>query len=214
MKKTLLIALAVSFTMAVYSQSTSLDQAIREGLIQVDSAKTVENLRDAVNSLQRITMAAPDRWEALYHYAYAQITLSFRESDAATRDKILDQAEANINKALELNGDKSELHTLMGLLYQARIVVDGSRGMEYSQKAAEMFGRAMGENPRNPRAQSLMGQNIYYTPEGFGGGCTNAMPNLLAANELFAKEDRSSALMPHWGNKTNLQLIEGCNQQK
>jgi tetratricopeptide (TPR) repeat protein len=214
MKKTLLFALAAFLTTAIYCQSTSLEQAVREGLTKIDSAKTVDNLRDAVNHFQRISMAAPDRWEVLYHYAFAQITLSFRESDAATRDKILDQAEVNINKALELNGDKSELHTLLGLLYQARIRVDASRGMEYSQKAAEMFGRAMSENPQNPRAQFLMGQNIYYTPEGFGGGCANAMPNLTAAQELFAKEDRSSALMPHWGSKTNNQLIESCNHQK
>jgi hypothetical protein len=213
MKKLLVIVFAV-FTVTASFGQPSLEKAINEGLVLMDSAKTIQDVQSVVNRFQRISMAEPDRWEPLYHLAYTQIMLSFWEQNSETRDKILDQAEESINKALEMQGDKSELHALLGFLYQGRIQVDGSRGMTYSMKAKDILEQAMHENADNPRAFFLMAQNIYYTPKAFGGGAENALPIYMAAGEKFTKEAPKTGCGPKWGAKTNARAIEQCNKEK
>jgi len=87
------------------------------------------------------------------------------------------------------------------------------RGMSYSQKAAEILEKAVKENPENPRAQFLLGQNIYYTPKMFGGGSKNALPKFLLAKELFEKETEKSDITPRWGAKSNQRMIDACNKE-
>jgi len=214
MKKLVLITLITLIGVTAYCQTSSLEKAINESLSQLDSAKSVNEVQTAVNQLQRIAMAEPDRWEPLYHLAYAQIILSFREDEGETIDKILDQAEATISKALEIGGDGSELHALQGFLYQGRIQVNPMRGMTYSMRAREILQQAINENGDNPRALFLMAKNIYYTPAAYGGGSENALPVFLSAKEKFEKEQGKSGIGPKWGATSNAAAIEQCNSEK
>ncbi|MBN1791895.1 MAG: hypothetical protein JW830_15460 [Bacteroidales bacterium] len=214
MKKLPILTFVAFIATASFGQTSTLEQAVNEGLTLLDSARTIQDVQSVVNRFQRIAMAEPARWEPLYHQAYSQITLSFWEQDGNTKDKILDEAESAIEKALELKGDISELHALQAFLYQGRIQVNASRGMTYSMKAKEILEQAMRENTDNPRAFFLMAQNIYYTPEGFGGGCANALPVFMAARERFEKEQGKMGCGPKWGAKTNARLIEQCNNEK
>ncbi|MBN1142811.1 MAG: hypothetical protein JXA72_00240 [Bacteroidales bacterium] len=214
MKKLVCLTMMVFMTVSIFGQSSGSEQAIGESLKLLEEAKTVEDMQSVVNRFERIAMTETDRWEPMYYYAFAQINLSFREQDDEMKDKLLKNAEMSINKALELNGDKSELHTLQGFLYQAMLSADPGLAMTYSQKAAEFFGKALYENPENPRAMYLMGMNIRYTPEGFGGGCANALPKFMAAKALFEKESGKQGLMPRWGSMSNSEAIAGCNGEK
>jgi cytochrome c-type biogenesis protein CcmH/NrfG len=214
MKKIVSLTMMVFMAVIIFGQSTGLDQAISESLKLLDEAKTVEEVQSVVNRLERIALKEPEQWEPAYYYAFAQINLSFMEQKEDVKDKLLDKAEISINKALELKGDKSELHALQGFLYQAMLTADPSLAMTYSQKAAEVFGQALYENPENPRAIYLLGLNIRYTPEGFGGGCVNAMPHFLKAKALFEKENGKTGLLPRWGSQSNSEAIAGCNGEK
>jgi hypothetical protein len=214
MKKLVSLTMIAFMAVSIFGQSAGPEQAINESLKLLDEAKTVEEVQSVVNRLERIAMTESERWEPMYHYAFAQINLSFREQNAEVKDKLLGNAEISINKALELNGDKSELHALLGFLYQAKLTANPSLAMSYSQKAAEVFGKALYENPENPRAVYLMGMNIRHTPEGFGGGCVNALPKFMAAKALFEKESGKQGIMPRWGARSNSEAIAGCNSEK
>jgi len=214
MKRTILITLVIALAMVVNAQ-TPFEKAIKEGLTQFDSAKTITDMQAVVGRFERIAMAEPTRWEPLYYAAFTQINMSFRENDGDKKDAILDLAEKNIEKALSINGDRSELYTIQGFLYQGRIQVNPMRGMTYSQKAAEILSKAIEENPENPRPLFLMAQNIYHTPKMFGGGSKNALPKALEAKELFEKEKgKEEGIAPKWGAKSNLRVIDACNEDK
>lgn len=214
MKKLVSLTMMVMMTAGVFGQPAGAEQAINENLQLLDEAKTVEDVRNVVNRFERIALAEPERWEPTYHYAFSQIMLTFWEQNTEVKVKLLDNAEININKAMELNGDKSELHALLGFLYQAKLTAEPGLAMTYSQKASEVFGQALYENPENPRAMYLLGMNIRYTPEGFGGGCANAMPKLIAAKVLFEKEADKQGILPRWGSKSNSEAIAACNGEK
>jgi len=211
MKKLVLILL-VAISVIAKGQNQTLETAINEGLKMLDSAKTMVDMQATVNKFQRIAMAEPSRWEPLYYLAYVQTNMSFWEKDGDTKDKILDQAEVSLNKAIELKGDQSELHALQGFIYQGRIQVSPIRGMTYSQKAAEVLEKAVEENPENPRALFLMAQNIFYTPKMFGGGAKNALPEFVKAKDKFEKENGKNGLGPKWGAKSNQRMIDACSK--
>ena len=112
MKKTVSLTMMVFMTVSIFCQSAGPEHAIGESLKMLDESKTVEDRRSVVNRFERIALTETVRGEPLYYYAFAQINLSFREQDDEVKDKLLNKAEMSINKALELNGDKSELHAL------------------------------------------------------------------------------------------------------
>lgn len=210
MKSTILTTLAIAFAMLVNAQ-TPFEKAINDGLTLLDSAKTVTEMQAVVNRFERIAMTENTRWEPLYYAAFAQINMSFSEKDGDKKDAILDLAEKNIEKALSINGDKSELYALQGFLYQGRIQVSPMRGMTYSQKAAEVLEKAIEVNSENPRPYFLLAQNIFHTPKMFGGGGKNALPKALEAKTRFEKEKGKGGIAPRWGAKANLKVIEACN---
>ena len=211
MKRTFLTTIVIALAMVVNAQ-TPFENVMKESLVLLDSAKTTEEMQAVVGKFERIAMTETTRWEPLYYEAFAQINTSFREKDGEKKDAILDLAEANIEKALEINGDKSELYALQGYLYQGRIQVSAMRGMTYSRKAAEILEKAIEANPENPRALFLMAQNIFYTPKMFGGGAKNALPKFQDAKLKFEKEAGKEGIMPKWGAKSNNRMIEACNK--
>ena len=213
MKRSILTTLAIALTMVMNAQ-TPFENTIKEGLTQIDSAKSIADMQAAVGKFERISKAESSRWEPLYYLAFSQINLSFWEKEDEKKDAILDQAEDNIEKALSINGDKSELYAIQGFLYQGRIQVNPMRGMTYSQKAAEILSKSIEENPENPRPLFLLAQNIYHTPKMFGGGSRNALPKALEAKERFDKEKDKEGISPKWGAVSNLRVIEACNSSK
>lgn len=212
MKRIILTSVAILLGLVINAQ-TPFEKAIKESLLLLDSAKTTEDLQAVAGRFERISMTETTRWEPVYHLAYVQINISFREKDNEKKDAILDLAEKNIEKAFNLNGDKSELFALQGFVYQARIQGSMTRAMTYSPKAAEILEKAVQENPENPRALFLLAQNIYYTPAMFGGGAKNALPKYIAAKEKFEKESKSNVLGPVWGEKINLRMIDTCSKE-
>lgn len=194
------------------AQQTDFENAMRETLAMYDSAKTATDLQVAASRFERIAITESTRWEPLYYHAFAYINLSFSEKDGDKKDALLDIAQKSIDKALENRGDKSELYALQGFLYQGRIQVSAMRGMTYSQKAAEMLERAVKENPENPRALFLLGQNIYNTPAMFGGGKQKALPKFQEAKMLFDSENGNTGILPKWGAVSNQRMIESCSE--
>ena len=213
MKGSILTTVAIVFAMALNAQ-TPFEQAMKESLSLLDSAKTTADRQVVVGRFERIAMTETTRWEPLYYAAFTQINMSFSEKEDGQKDAMLDLAEKNIEKGLAVNGDKSELYALLGFLYQARIQVSPMRGMTYSQKAAEVLGKSIEANPLNPRPHFLLAQNIFHTPKMFGGGSKNALPKALEAKALFEKEIGKEGIGPKWGSKSNLRVIKACNEDK
>lgn len=211
MKSLLIAVLAIFMAGSLSAQTAAYDQAMNEGLILLDSAKSKNDYLELVNRFERISQAVPGKWEPLYYLAFSRLNLSNQENDAATADRIIDQADEDIKKALLLNGDLSELHTLSAFSSQCRIQVNPSRGMTLSLVAKDLLDAAMKENPGNPRAFYLMGMNIFYTPEGFGGGSRNALSLFQMAKEKFNAEAGRPGFLPKWGADSNEQMMAQCN---
>ncbi len=214
MKKLIITAIILTIVGVAKAEMPNFERAISETLVMLDSAKIPADMQNVIGRFERISLAEGQKWQAHYYLAYARINYSFWEKDGDRKDAILDEAQKSIDKALELKGDKSELFTLQAFLYQGRMQVSSMRGMTYSGKVTEILEKAILENPENPRAYFLLGQNIYYTPSMFGGGSKNALPKFQKAQELFAQKNGGNGIEPKWGEKSNLRMIDNCKSEK
>ncbi|MGI4871079.1 MAG: hypothetical protein ACRYFX_07860 [Janthinobacterium lividum] len=163
-------------------------------------------LKALAAKMERAATVAPADWLPRYYQAYALVINVFQSKEAGdVKDKALDQAEAALTQARQLHGDESELLTLQAFLYQARLGINPQqRAQAYAVKVMETVAQAQALNPANPRPYLVEANNIYYTPEMFGGGPAAAKPLYEAAKAKFAAFHAMSPLAPGWG-ETQLQ---------
>lgn len=178
----------------------------------VYTAKTTDEYQVAINALDRIASAEKVRWEPYYYSAFGNIMIATREKESSKKDSYLDLALTAIEKGKSLAPAESELIALEGFVHMIRLTVDpASRGQQYSGLAMQTFGKALGMNPTNPRAMSLMAQMQFGTAQFFGQVPTEACETARKALTLFdggTKPDNS--LAPQWGKEMTAELVKGC----
>ena len=201
MKTITIIACLIFSSMTVHNAKADVEAALLGALDQLHTAPNTEAATTAANQLERIAMAEPGVWQTHYHHAYGMVMLSFRESDTHLIGQLLDRAETSLEQAHKAKGDASELLTLQAFILQARINADPSQAMEYSMQANKLLSQALEKNADNPRALFLMGQNLFYTPEAFGGGKERALPLFERSMAAFESNEPQSAIDPFWGQQ-------------
>jgi hypothetical protein len=160
-------------------------------------------LKESISKLERAAAAVPTDWLPRYYQAYANTVLSFvSKEDGDTKDKYLDQAEAQLAQARKLGGEESELLVVQAYIYQARLSISPmSRSMKYSPMVGATLAQAKGLNPANPRTYLVEANNVYFTPKMFGGGADVARPLYEQAKVRYAAFQPASPLMPNWGQR-------------
>lgn len=178
----------------------------------VYTAQTTDEYQVAINALDRIASAEKTKWEPLYYSAFGNIMLATREKENSKKDAYLDLALAAIEKGKPLAPAESELIALEGFVHMIRLTVDpASRGQQYSGLAMQTFGKALGMNPDNPRAMSLMAQMQFGTAQFFGQAPIEACETARKAASVFETPGVSeNPLAPRWGKEMNLEVLKNC----
>jgi hypothetical protein len=185
--------------------------AMQKNINLVYDGKTIEEIQNGVNALERIGNAEKTKWEPFYYAAFGQIMIANRETVANKKDAYLDLATENIKKAAGLKGDASEVVALEGFVHMIRVTVDlASRGQLYTGLAFESFSKAVELNPENPRALSLLAQMQYGTAQFFGAPTTDACATAKSALEKFQSYASENPLAPAWGKSITEGLYAKC----
>ena len=194
----LLLTLLAGVT-SVLAQA-AYEAPLRAQLAKLDAAQSPEEVRALAPAFERIAAANPDAWLPNYYAAHVNLQRHWGSGEDGC-GPCLEQADAFLERA-ETADDNAEVMTLRASYYQAMLQLHPMRAPFYGPKAGSLLAAAAEADPRNPRAASLLGQNLYYTPAMFGGGAEKARPHLARAVELFDAEaadaDRD-ALLPSWG---------------
>lgn len=215
--KTLILSITFLFSNLLYSNSTDslYENAMLQAIEKQNSANSFEGFQDNLNDFERIMNVKTDAWLPAYYAAYNLIVMSFMEEESSSKkDSYLDKADKYIALATEKGGDQSELLALQGYSYQARISINTMvRGMTYGPKVSTVLNKAIAMNESNPRAHFLLGQNLAYTPEFFGGGMEKACVHFNNAKPKFEAECTDGTLMPNWGKERNEQFLGKCSAE-
>ena len=209
-KLSLLIAGAM---MSLMGLAQDFESKLLSSIQQIEqNAEKVEWLKLSTE-FETLANENPKRYEAKYYQAFCLIQNAYEIKDNKQKDEQLNNAESLINKASEQKKNNAELYILKALCYQMMIDVDPQkRAYLYSQKAAKELAKAEEIDKKNPRYYFLKGQNVFYTPEQFGGGKAKAKPYFENAEKLFKSQKRKNKLNPIWGERTNAQQLEACKK--
>ena len=212
MKKLILYA-AIFMSLNVSAQSRAYYSEMGYAIDEMNKIEELDDFFSAANKFERIAEAEGDQWLPYYYMSYIYTILGFKQEDATEAEEYINTAQENIDKAMKLSPDESELFVLQGFLYQAKIVADPQTGGQiYGPKATEAFQKAIELDENNPRPYYLMGMNLLYTPEAYGGGAQAACRLLMTAKEKFEVYTPASNIHPAWGEEYNRQLLEECSK--
>lgn len=210
MKKGLILSLMLSTVVAVSAQSDKFVKAMEPNVKAFDTTRTVEGLTDLANSFQRIADAEKTQWLP-YYYAALSTAMSglLQGGNAAKTDPLADKAEGLLQKAEGLNnsvtGDakaknESEINIVKKMISNVRMMADPmTRYQTYGPIGQEALAKAKSLNAENPRVPMLEGQDLFYTPEEFGGSKAKAKVLFEDAIKKFEAAKPSSSIDPQWG---------------
>lgn len=185
--------------------SDSHQQAMRRGIASLNSLNAQTPVADMLalaNEFARIASADAQAWLPRYYAGLTYVYLGFMGKDQAEKDRFLDRAETYLNEADKLSPNNDELSVLRAYIAQSRMSVDlANRWQTYGPPFETAIGKAIAQNPGNPRPYVLKGLGLIFTPENFGGGPKTACPVLKTATEKLATFKPASDLAPAWGQR-------------
>ncbi len=216
MKKIILFTAFLLINAILFAQSEKYIIAMEKALLQLDTAKTLEGWQKSANTFERIAMIETGEWLPAYYNAYCNMMLALQNMQLQKMDALtahLDKAQASLDAAIAIAPKEAEIITLQGYIYQGRIWENPMvKGAEFSPKVQEALQTAIAMNPENPRPYYLMGQQLLYTPDFYGGGAKAALPWFEKAEAKFANYEPASKLLPNWGKGTNDYMLENTRK--
>ncbi len=206
--KKVLLAFGLLIAVAANAQSDKYVAVMQKNLALLDSAKTSQDFQSAANAFERIGDAEKTQWLPYYYSGLALSTIGWmdknldKDANSTRINALCDKAEA-----IEKN---AEIYALRNMSATQQMLVDPqSRWQTYGQQAAAFLKEGMTMDPNNPRLYYLQAQNIFGTPEAFGGGKKNAKPLFEKSVALF-KTFQVKPLYPNWGQKSAEDMLAKC----
>ena len=212
MKKIILFVIISIFSLATMAQSEKYMGAMKKSITLLDSAfAKPDNFLSMANTFERIGTTEKTEWLPFYYAAYCRVNYAFMQKDPSGNDPIAEKATALLNTADSLQPNNSEISCLKSMIASVQMLVNPQqRFMQYGAASQKELQKAMQQDPANPRPYMLKGQTLKYTPEQFGGGCKNAMPQLEIAMEKFSSFKPVSEIYPSWGKNYTEDIIKQC----
>jgi hypothetical protein len=208
MKKitTAMVLMALSFM--ANAQSEKYMKAMSDKVTALDTARGLPGWQGLANSFERIAEAEKTQWLPFYYSALSHVMSGYMmqqpgqaSSTSSTQiDLLADKAEALLSKAEVLEKDNADIFCVKKMIATLRMGVDPmTRWQTYGPKAAEALARAKALDAANPRVYLLEGQDMFYTPEQFGGSKIKAKQLFDESEKKFEVQKPQSAIHPHWG---------------
>ncbi|WP_300691672.1 hypothetical protein [Chryseobacterium sp.] len=202
--KKYLLSFALAFMSLTAFAQTDYEKIMTEKIAKIETCKTPEEFQTLANDFQRIGSKESTQWLPQYYAAFSQIQkgrLMMRTGNTQDLDGVAAQAEKYLGMAQNLAGaDNAEVHLLRKMAYSLRMMVNPQqRYMTDGARATEELNIAQKLDAANPRIALIKAEDIYFTPEQFGGSKTKGIEMFKDALAKFNAYKPRTALDPNWG---------------
>jgi len=208
----------VTFMFILYSTTTfandSFEKAMLARIAQLDTASSQEQLIAVANAFERIAQKESSEWLPLYYAGLAYTYLGFDQKfTLSEKDKYFAKAEELAANAAEVSANNSEITTLQGFALMGKLSADAAnRGQSLSPQVMQLFGKAMAQNPDNPRALYLMAQMEMGVARFFGKSPDKACGMLKQSVVLFEAQP-TKGIEPSWGYEPAKAILQQCSNE-
>lgn len=210
MKKVILSFTLCMLAAVSFAQSEKFQKSMENSIALLDSAKTGDDFTAVAASFERIGDAEKTQWLPYYYAALANIWKGFSDPKA-NKDDAADKAESLIAKADAIAPKNAEIALEKSMASTLHMVVDPqTRWQKYGAAVNQEMATAKQLDPNNPRVYYWQGQNLFGTPEQFGGGKAKAKPLFEKSLELYKSTKPVSSIYPAWGEKQTERMLEQC----
>jgi len=200
--KKLILSIALIFTVALVqaNDSSAYIKVMKAKIEQFNKSQSLEDLQASANAFERIAQKETTEWLPLYYAAFGYVKMGFNKTlSIDQKDTYLNKAINLVENAEEISPNNSELTALKGYALMGKLTADAAnRGQTLSPQVMQTFGKAIQQNPENPRALYLMAQMEYGMAQFFGSGTEKACAMNQQSISLFEKNN-SEGIMPSWG---------------
>ena len=189
-------------TVSIFAQTT-FDKIMTEKIAKIDQSKTPEDFTALSNDFTRIGDKEKTQWLPYYYAAHTSIEKGrnlMMTGKMDQLDAIATEAQTALDKAAELSKDNAEILILQKMIHGLKMMVDPqARFMSEGMLGAEALSKAAKLDPENPRITLLKAEDVYYTPEQYGGSKAKGLELFQKAKDQFVAYQPKTALHPNWG---------------
>lgn len=201
--KKLILSFALSLISLTAFAQTAYEKAMSEKIAKIEACKTTDDFQALANDFQRISEKEKGKWLPNYYSAFSHIQkgrVMMREGKMDQLDETADTAQKFVDLAMAADANNSEIYLLQKMIYSLKMMVNPmERYMTFGTKAEETLKKTESLNPNNPRVTLIKAEDIYFTPEQYGGSKTKGMELFKSALEKFNSFKPKTALDPNWG---------------
>ncbi len=201
MKKYLLSFALVLLSLTAFAQ-TAYEKAMTDKIAKIETCKTAEDFQALANDFQRIAEKEQNKWQPYYYAAFSFIQkgrLQMRDGKTQDLDEPADQAMKYLTSAESIS-DNAEVRLLKKMAYSLKMMVNPmQRYMTDGAKATAEMTAAEKMEPNNPRVALIKAEDMYFTPEQYGGSKTKGMEMFKLALEKFNSYQPKTSIDPNWG---------------
>lgn len=202
MKKYILTAALGCVSVITFAQA-SYEKIMTEKIAKIETCKSAEDFQNLANDFQRIGDKEKGKWLPNYYTAFSYIQkgrVLMREEKMESLDEVADQAQKYVDAAESAEKNNSEIHLLQKMVFSLKMMVNPQqRYMTYGMQAANELKKAEDFDPANPRVALIKAEDVYFTPEQYGGSKTKGLELFKASLEKFNAYKPKTALDPNWG---------------
>ena len=203
LQKTIL-ALAITFTTTYSFAQTAYEKAMLPKVQTIEMPKAnLDDYTAQANDFARIGDKEKTLWQP-YYYAALSIIKKGRElmqkNQVVQLDDVAKEAQNYIDKAEALSPNNAEIFLLKKMNHGLKMMVNPMERWQTEGQAAQVaLNEAKKLDPENPRISILEAEDLYYTPEQFGGSKSKGIELFKKALEQFKTYKIKSSVDPNWG---------------
>jgi hypothetical protein len=202
--KKYLLSFALAFVSLTAFAQADYDKIMSDKIAKIETCKTPEDFQSLANDFQRIGSKESSKWLPAYYAALSTIQkgrVMMRNGNTMALDGVAAEAEKYLATAQNLAGaDNAEIRLLKKMAYSLRMMVNPQqRYMTDGARATEEMNTAEKLEPDNPRIALIKAEDVYFTPEQFGGSKTKGLEMFKDALAKFNAYKPKTALDPSWG---------------
>ena len=182
--KTILLTIIVLVFTINNARSDDVTEAMLSAKKNLKAAADNFNKEELIKvrgEFERIKQLKKNIWLVDYYIAYTDYNIALTEMEGEDKDEIKKYTESGldiINKSIELKDDFSDAYVLKVSLNFNRWQYEPGQMNDIISEVSEANELAKKYDSDNPRYYLVNGISKYWTPEQFGGGVEEALPDL------------------------------------
>lgn len=203
LQKTIL-ALAITFTATYSFAQTAYEKAMLPKVQTFEMPKAnLDEYTAQANDFARIGDKEKTLWQPYYYAAFSIIKKGrtlMQQNQLSQLDDVAKEAQNYIDKAEALSPNNAEIFILKKMNHGLKLIVNPMERWQTEGQAAQVaLNEAKKLDPENPRISILEAEDLYYTPEQFGGSKSKGIELFKKALEQFKTYKIKSSVDPNWG---------------